>query len=929
MLDPSVLPPVSFTIDSTGPSVTASPPGGTFGAAGTSVTLSSESGALIFFTTDGTEPTAQNPGTPYSAAIPITVTTTLKAIAKDALNNFGPVMTEVYTVDSTGPTVTATPATSTFGPAGTSVELKSNDADLAKIYYTTDGSDPADPNNANRIEYSAAISITTTTTLKFIGYDTVGNAGAPGEEVYTLDNTGPTVTATPATSTFGPAGTSVELKSNDADLAKIYYTTDGSDPADPNNANRIEYSAAISITTTTTLKFIGYDTVGNAGAPGEEVYTLDNTGPTVTATPATSTFGPAGTSVELKSNDADLAKIYYTTDGSDPADPNNANRIEYSAAISITTTTTLKFIGYDTVGNAGAPGEEVYTLDNTGPTVTATPATSTFGPAGTSVELKSNDADLAKIYYTTDGSDPDDPNNANRIEYLAAISITTTTTLKFIGYDTVGNAGAPGEEVYTLDNTGPTVTATPATSTFGPAGTSVELKSNDADLAKIYYTTDGSDPADPNNANRIEYSAAISITTTTTLKFIGYDTVGNAGAPGEEVYTLDNTGPTVTATPPGGTFATAQSVTLGSQTADLADIFFTTDGSTPDSGDTKYTGAIQITTTTNLKFIGYDTVGNAGPVGSETYTIQTATSIDTSISLQLSGNNKITPGSTFTASGKLINAVADSPIAGKPITFTIDGSSVGGTVNTDSKGKFSVQLTAPTAIGKHDVQAHFAGGSQYNPSDSPVRKLTVQSASSLLLLLLLVPDTSLSLKLEGKDKVTTGSTYSVSGKLIDSVSKKPISGKTISVTTDGGSPKASDTTDGKGEFDVSLKAPDSYGKHDIQAHFSGDSQYKSSESPVSKITVEGSTLTLKNEKTTVTTDEQPTDKQQPDEQQPDEQQPDEQQPDEQQPDEQQPDEQQPDEQQPDEQHQMSSSQMNSSQMNSRRVNSRLDQSEQI
>ena len=117
--------------------------------------------------------------------------------------------------------------------------------------------------------------------------------------------------------------------------------------------------------------------------------------------------------------------------------------------------------------------------------------------------------------------------------------------------------------------------------------------------------------------------------------------------------------------------------------------------------------------------------------------------------------------------------------------------------------------------------------------------------------------------------MNVGSTYSVSGKLVDAVTKAPISGKTIAVTTDGGSPKDSDTTDSKGNFKTSLKAADSPGKHNIQAHFAGDSQYKSSESSASKITVEGTTL--KNQKTTVTTDQQQTDQQQTDDQKTDDQ----------------------------------------------------------
>ena len=68
-----------------------------------------------------------------------------------------------------------------------------------------------------------------------------------------------------------------------------------------------------------------------------------------------------------------------------------------------------------------------------------------------------------------------------------------------------------------------------------------------------------------------------------------------------------------------------------------------------------------------------------------------------------------------------------------------------------------------------------------------------------------------------------GSTYSVSGKLVTLVGASPISGKTITITTDGSSPVTA-TTNNNGMFTVQLTAPDSAGIHNIQAHFAGDSQ---------------------------------------------------------------------------------------------------------
>ena len=224
---------------------------------------------------------------------------------------------------------------------------------------------------------------------------------------------------------------------------------------------------------------------------------------------------------------------------------------------------------------------------------------------------------------------------------------------------------------------------------------------------------------------------------------------------------------------------------------------------------------------------------NTSPASSAVdVTVQTtATTVDTSMSLQLSAN-KATPGAGFTVSGKLIDAIADSPIAGQTITFTIDGISVGDPVTTNNKGEFTIQLTSPTVIGNHDIQAHFEGVvDQYNPSDSPVRTLKVEGAAPA--------DTSLTLQLS-KNKVSAGSIYSVSGTLINEITKKPIPGMTISVTTDGSSPQTG-TTDSKGKYDIQLTAPSTNGDHDIQAHFAGNSQYESSDSPVKSLTVQGGT----------------------------------------------------------------------------------------
>jgi hypothetical protein len=225
-----------------------------------------------------------------------------------------------------------------------------------------------------------------------------------------------------------------------------------------------------------------------------------------------------------------------------------------------------------------------------------------------------------------------------------------------------------------------------------------------------------------------------------------------------------------------------------------------------------------------------DGVNTSPPSTAVVVTVETtSTTIATSMSLQLSAN-KATPGAGFTASGKLIEVVADAPIAGQEISVTINGLSPV-TITTNSKGEFSVQLTAPTDLGNHAIQAHFEVVDQYDASDSPVRTLKVEGAAPA--------DTSLSLQLS-KNKATAGSSLSASGTLTNEVTKKPVAGMTVTIT-DGSTTIGTGNTDSKGKYDIQLTAPSANGDHDIQAHFAGDSQYEPSDSSVKKLTVQGGT----------------------------------------------------------------------------------------
>jgi YD repeat-containing protein len=119
--------------------------------------------------------------------------------------------------------------------------------------------------------------------------------------------------------------------------------------------------------------------------------------------------------------------------------------------------------------------------------------------------------------------------------------------------------------------------------------------------------------------------------------------------------------PPTIAAPLGGTYITAQSVTLSS--IDTATIYYTTDGTTPTTSSSVYTSAISIpaNATTTLKYFAKDSAGNSETVKTQTYIIElkyvisgTVTADGTpaggvSLSLKYNGNTNAnvisTPGS--------------------------------------------------------------------------------------------------------------------------------------------------------------------------------------------------------------------------------------------------------------------------------------------
>ena len=313
----------------------------------------------------------------------------------------------------------------------------------------------------------------------------------------------------------------------------------------------------------------------------------------------TPSFSPAGGEVQEGATVSiacatEGATIYYTTNGATPT----TSSTKYTGAITVNSAMTIKAIA---VKEGNYTNSEVATASYTikAREVVATP---TFSPAGGAVQEGATVSiacatEGATIYYTTNGATP----TTASTKYTGAITVNSAMTIKAIAVkDGYYTNSAVASASYTIK--APEVVAAP---TFSPAGGEIQEGATvtiacATSGATIYYTTNGATPT----TSSTKYTGAITVNSAMTIKAIAAKSGSTNSAVATASYTIKarEVVATPTFSPAGGEVQEGATVTIACATSG-ATIYYTTNGTTPTTASTKYTGAIAVNSAMTIKAI--------------------------------------------------------------------------------------------------------------------------------------------------------------------------------------------------------------------------------------------------------------------------------------------------------------------------------------
>jgi len=249
-----------------------------------------------------------------------------------------------------------------------------------------------------------------------------------------------------------------------------------------------------------------------------------------------------------------------------------------------------------------------YTIDTAAATPVFSVAAGTYA-ARQSVTI-TDATSGAVIYYTTNGTAP----TSSSTKYTGAISVAVSETLEAIAVASSHSNSAVALARYTIETPAATPAFSPAAGTY-TATQAVKITDATAG-ATIYYTLNGATPTTAST----KYTAAIPIAASETIKAIAVATGATTSAVASAAYIIEKPAATPVFSIASGTYSVKQSVTI-TDAAPGAAIYYTTNGITPTTSSTRYTGPISVAISETLKAIAVASGYTNSAVATATYTI--------------------------------------------------------------------------------------------------------------------------------------------------------------------------------------------------------------------------------------------------------------------------------------------------------------------
>ena len=653
----------TFTIGSATSPPDFSPAGGTYSSSQTVQLSDTTPGATVYYTTDGTQPT--HGSQQYTTPIPVTSTSTIKAIASSSGLNDSPVAMATYTINPNATVINFGMGFST--PTGMRFN-GSTDLDDSRLQLTNGGQSEAGsaffttPVNITnfttdftfQLSDAQADGMTFTIQNSSAGAAALGPAGGglgygpdtPGQtpgisnsiavkfDLYSNDGEGDDSTGL-YTNGASPTVPSTDMTSsgvilNNGDTMSVHLTYDGATLSmtitDFSMNATFSKSWPINIPQTIggNTAFVGF-TAGTGGLTASqkiETWTFAST-PSGTTQVQTPVITPGSESfsgtVNVSITDATSGStIYYTTDGSAPV-PGQGTTKQYTTTFTLNSTATVNSIATAPGDTNSATATSTYTLIVATPVIT--PGSESF--SGT-VSVSITDATGGStIFYTTDGSAPV-PGQGTTKQYSTALNLNSTTPVKAIATAPGDTNSATAMATYTFIPSQPA--ATPIiTPKGGKISTTQPISITDSTTgAAIFFTTDGSTPS-PGTGTTQQYGTPFTLPASATVKAIATASGFATSAVSAESFTVQRVVVPVLA-PTGGAILTTQTVSITDGTTGAA-IFYTTDGTTPSPGTgttQQYLAPFTLSAPATVKTIATESGFQASAPGSATYTFQKA-----------------------------------------------------------------------------------------------------------------------------------------------------------------------------------------------------------------------------------------------------------------------------------------------------------------